>query len=133
MDWGSIYEVGKSAVSSVFNIGKSFAKSELGESIKGKVTDKALQKLGERFQDNAASAGTYGRTTVDLGGRYSLSVSEPASPGATAGAPINSAAAYSARWSRIMANARANAKGTTVRSPVTITSRINRPKQRRIT
>jgi len=132
MDWGSIYEVGKSAVSSVFNIGKSFAKSELGEAIKGKVTDKALQKLGERFQDNAASAGTE-RTTVDLGGRYSLSVSEPASPGATAGAPINSAAAYSARWSRIMANARANARGTTVKSPVTITSRINRPRQRRIT
>ena len=119
MDWGTLYEAGKSYVVNAF---------------KAEAVDRALQVASEKLLgDDASESGSQRGSTVSLGGKFSLSVSDPAAPTVTAGAGVNSAAAYSARWTRIMANARANARGTTVKSPITITSRINRPRQRRIT
>ena len=119
MNWGSLYEAGKSYVVNAF---------------KEEAVDKALGKISEKLLgDDASESGSQRGSTVSLGGKFSLSVSDPAAPTVTAGAGVNSSAAYSARWTRIMANARANARGTTVKSPITITSRINRPRQRRIT
>ena len=119
MDWGTLYEAGKSYVVNAF---------------KDEAVDRALQVASEKLLgDDDSGSGSQRGSTVSLGGKFSLSVSDPASPTVTAGAGVNSAAAYSARWTRIMANARANARGTTVKSPITITSRINRPRQRRIT
>lgn len=119
MDWGTLYEAGKSYVVNAF---------------KEEAVDRALQVASEKLLgDDDSGSGSQRGSTVSLGGKFSLSVSDPAAPTVTAGAGVNSAAAYSARWTRIMANARANARGTTVKSPITITSRINRPRQRRIT
>lgn len=119
MDWATLYEAGKSYVVNAF---------------KDEAVDRALQVASEKLLgDDDSGSGSQRGSTVSLGGKFSLSVSDPAAPTVTAGAGVNSAAAYSARWTRIMANARANARGTTVKSPITITSRINRPRQRRIT
>lgn len=119
MDWGSLYEAGKSYVVNAF---------------KDEAVDKALQKASEKLLgDDNSESGSQRGSTVSLGGKFSLSVSDPAAPTVTSGASVNSASAYSARWSRIMSNARATARGTTVKSPITITSRINRPRQKRIT
>ena len=119
MDWGTLYEAGKSYVVNAF---------------KDEAVDRALQVASEKLLgDDDSGSGSQRGSTVSLGGKFSLSVSDPAAPTVTAGAGVNSAAAYSARWTRIMANARANARGTTVKSPITITSRINRPRQRRLT
>ena len=116
---GTLYEAGKSYVVNAF---------------KDEAVDRALQVASEKLLgDDDSGSGSQRGSTVSLGGKFSLSVSDPAAPTVTAGAGVNSAAAYSARWTRIMANARANARGTTVKSPITITSRINRPRQRRIT
>lgn len=126
MDWGTVFEIGRNAVGDIFNVGKEF--------VKDKVTDEVLRKTSEKLRgDDSSSSGSASRSSVNLGGKYSLSVSEPSSPGTTQISPINSAAAYSARWSRIMTNARAQAKGTLARSPLTISSRINKPRARRIT
>ena len=121
MNWGSLYEAGKSYVVNAF---------------KDEAVDRALQVASDKLlgdDDSKSGSGSQRGSTVSLGGKFSLSVSDPAAPTVTAGAGVNSAAAYSARWTRIMANARANARGTTVKSPITITSRINRPRQRRTT
>ena len=119
MDWGTLYEAGKSYVVDAF---------------KDEAVDKALGKVSEKLlKDDDSGSGSQRGSTVSLGGKFSLSVSDPAAPTVTSGASVNSASAYSARWSRIMSNARATARGTTVRSPITITSRINRPRQKRIT
>tara|TARA_R100000149_G_C5852319_1_gene120648 strand:- start:640 stop:999 length:360 start_codon:yes stop_codon:yes gene_type:complete len=119
MDWRTFYEAGKSYVVNAF---------------KDEAVDRALQVASDKLLgDDDSGSGSQRGSTVSLGGKFSLSVSDPAAPTVTAGAGVNSAAAYSARWTRIMANARANARGTTVKSPITITSRINRPRQRRIT
>jgi hypothetical protein len=119
MDWGTLYEAGKSYVVNAF---------------KDEAVDRALQIASDKLSgDDDSGSGSQRGSTVSLGGKFSLSVSDPAAPTVTSGASVNSASAYSARWSRIMSNARATARGTTVRSPITITSRINRPRQKRIT
>ena len=130
MDWGTLYETGRTAVGAIFNVGKDYVK----DAFKDEVVDKALSKASDKLLGTGESeSGSRQGSSVSLGGRFSLSVSDPAAPTVTSGASVNSASAYSARWSRIMSNARATARGTTVRSPITITSRINRPRQKRIT